>query len=170
MPQDATVRFSLGFMYWKVRRLAEAESELNEALRLDPHFEEAKCYLADTYLMDQKPQDALPILETLVKEQPRDARVRIDLRRALEKLNRDEEAVRAYQASLRIDPRRADAHYQLAQVYKKLKRPAEFRKELELAQKIQKEKRELEETLLKATGERGDPTAQMGLSPSRIQK
>ena len=40
-PVDATVRFSLGFMYWKVRRYAEAEAELLEALKLDSRFEEA---------------------------------------------------------------------------------------------------------------------------------
>src|SRR5207249_9019151 len=58
-PADATVRFSLGFMYWKVRRYPEAESELQEALKLDAHFTEVKYYLADTYLMEQKPEKAL---------------------------------------------------------------------------------------------------------------
>ena len=37
-PGDALVRFSLGFMYWKVRRYHEAQAELKEALRLDPRI------------------------------------------------------------------------------------------------------------------------------------
>ena len=65
VPTDATVRFSLGFMYWKVRRFQEAESELQETLRLDPCFTQAKYYLADAYVMDQKPEKALPILDAL---------------------------------------------------------------------------------------------------------
>ena len=166
LPADATVRFSLGFMYWKVRRFGEAESELHETLRLDPRFEEAKYYLADTYLMDQKPEQALPILENLLKARPRDARALLDLGKALEKLGRDEEAAHAYRACLRVDPNRSDAHYQLARVYKKLKQPAEFQRELALAQKLQQEKREREESLLKASGARGDPVQQLRLAPS----
>lgn len=165
LPRDATVRFSLGFMYWKVRRFTEAESELRETLRLDPRFEEAKYYLADTYLMDLKPQAALPLLQALAGARPRDARALLDLGKALGQLNRDLEAVRAYEACLRVDPERADAHYQLARAYKKLKRTADFERELALAQKLQHKKREGEESLLQATGSHGDPSRQVeGLS------
>ena len=84
-PADATVRFSLGFMYWKVRRYAEAEVELLEALKLDSRFEEAKFYLADTYLTDQKPEKALPILEALVKSDPANVGEYVNLGKAFQK-------------------------------------------------------------------------------------
>ena len=119
LPRDATVRFSLGFMYWKMRRFAEAQSEIEEALKLDPEFEEAKYYLADTYILEEKPTAALPLLEALLHRQPRDARALADQGKALEKLNRDTEAARAYEGCLRVDPERADVHYRLARVYKK---------------------------------------------------
>ncbi len=114
VPRDATVRFSLGFMYWKMRRFAEAQSEIEEALKLDPGFEEAKYYLADTYILEEKPTAALPLLEALLHRQPRDARALADQGKALEKLNRDTEAARAYENCLRVDPERADVHYRLA--------------------------------------------------------
>lgn len=171
LPHDATVRFSLGFMYWKVRRFTEAESELGETLRLDPRFEEAKYYLADTYLMDLKPQAALPLLQALVGARPRDARALLDLGKALEQLNRDSEAVRAYQGCLRADPERAEAHYQLARTYKKLKRTADFEREIAVAQKLRQEKRESGESLVRATGSRGDPSRQVeGLSDTSPPK
>jgi tetratricopeptide (TPR) repeat protein len=154
-------------MYWKLRRFAEAEAEIEQALKLDPQFEEAKYYLADTYIMEQRPAAALPLLEALVRAQPRDARALADQGKALEQLNRDAEAARAYEACLRVDPKRADAHYRLARVYKKLKRSDESVRELATAQKLQKKKREEQETLMQASGAHGDPTRQ-GREPSRL--
>ena len=149
-PADATVRFSLGFMYWKVRRFGEAESELQETLKLDAHFTPAKYYLADAYLTHQKPERALPLLESLVREEPGNARALVDLGKTFDKLNRAEDAVRAYRAALGADPNRADAHYQLARVYKKLNRTTESQRELDTAQRLQQQKREREESLLNA--------------------
>ena len=105
-------------------------------MKLDPEFEEAKYYLADTYILEEKPAAALPLLEALVHAQPRDARALADQGKALEKLNRDTEAARAYEACLRVDPERADAHYRLARVYKKLKRSDESARELATAKRL----------------------------------
>ena len=77
-------------------------------------------------------------------------------------MNRDAEAARAYEACLRVDPERADAHYRLARVYKKLKRSDESVRELATAQKLQRKKREEQETLMRASGAHGDPTRQSG--------
>ena len=167
LPRDATVRFSLGFMYWKTRRLAEAQSEIEEALKLDPEFEEAKYYLADTYILEDKPTAALALLEALLHRQPRDARALADQGKALEKLNRDPEAARAYEGCLRVDAERADVHYRLARVYKKLKRSDDYVRELATAQRLQKKKREEQETLMQASGAHGDPTRQGG-QPLRL--
>jgi tetratricopeptide (TPR) repeat protein len=160
LPSDATVRFSLGFMYWKTRRFAEAESEIGLALKLDPEFEEAKYYLADTYILEEKPAAALPLLEALVRRQPRDARALADQGKALEKLNRDAEAAHAFEACLRVDPGRADTHYRLARVYKRLKRSDDCARELAAAKSLRQKKREEQETLMQASGVRGDPSRQ----------
>jgi len=158
LPRDATVRFSLGFMYWKIRRLADAEKELEETLRLDPAFDEAKYYLADTYILEEKPAAALPLLDPLVRRDATNARALADQGKALEQLNRNAESAQAYEACLRADPGRADAHYRLARVYKKLNRPGDERRELATAKSLQQRKRDEQETLMQATGARGDPT------------
>ncbi|MFN7993551.1 MAG: tetratricopeptide repeat protein [Bryobacteraceae bacterium] len=169
-PNDATVRFSLGFMYWKVRRLSEAESELQQALKLDPEFEEAKYYLADTYLLEQNPAAALPLVKAFLKARPKDARALADQGKALEGLDRDREAVSAYESCLRIDPDRADTHYRLARVYKRLGRDPEYARELAAAKRLQQKKREEQETLFQASGSHGDPTRQGGAaSPDRLR-
>ena len=75
-PGDPTVRFSLGFMYWKVGRFADAEAELAKAIALDPNFPEAKFYLAHTYLADQKTQQSIPLLQSVISQDPGNARAR----------------------------------------------------------------------------------------------
>jgi len=107
------------------------------------------------------------MLDALVKQQPQNIRVHLDRGKSLEKLNRYEEAVDAFQSAIRIDADRAEAHYQLARVYQKLNRPAEFRRELEIAQKLQRQKLQRQESLLEASGTHGDPTQGMGVTPAR---
>jgi tetratricopeptide (TPR) repeat protein len=170
LPADATVRFSLGFMCWKLRHYDEAISELREALRLDRRFVQAKYYLADTYLADMKPELALPILQDLVREWPKDYRSRVDLAKALDKLGRYQEAVPQFQEAIRLDPTHPEPHYLLGRTYQKLKRMDDFRRELELAQKVQSEKRVEQESLVGASGARGDPARGLGLVPPPPQE
>jgi len=165
LPNDAIVRFSLGFMCWKLRRFDEAESELQETLKLDPLFTQANFYLADTYLMDLKPDVALPILKRLVEEEPNDYRTRMDLGKALEKLGRYEQAIPEFQEAIRLDPSHSEPHYLLARTYQKVNRVADFQRELQLAQKMQAERRAGVENLVRASGTRGDPGRSLGLVP-----
>jgi tetratricopeptide (TPR) repeat protein len=170
LPNDATVRFSLGFMCWKLRHFDAAEGELKEALRLDPHFPQAKYYLADTYLMDLKPELALPILQGLAGEWPKDYRTRVDWAKALEKLARYPEAVAQFQEAIRLDPTHAEPHYLLGRTYQKLKRMDDSRRELELAQKVQAERRAEQDSLVGASGAHGDPARGLGLIPPPLEK
>jgi len=66
--------------------------------------------------------------------------------------------VSEFQETLRLDPDWAEARYQLARVYQKLKRNADFQHELDLSRRLQKQKLEEQESLLKASGSHGDPT------------
>jgi tetratricopeptide (TPR) repeat protein len=154
-------------MHWKLHDYDQATSELQETLRLDPHFSQAKYYLADTFVMDQKPELAFPILQDLVRETPKDYRVRVDLAKALDELGRYVEAVPQFQEAIRLGPTHAEPHYLLARTYQELKRPDDFRRELELSQRLQATQREEVESLVGASGARGDPARGMGfVSPS----
>jgi hypothetical protein len=52
----------------------------------------------------------------------------------------------------------------LARVYQKLKRMEDFRRELRI---FQSQKLEQQESLIRATGARGDPTRKLDLMPGR---
>ena len=71
------------------------------------------------------------------------------------------------QAALRLEPDRAEAHYQLARVYQKLNEPTKYQQELEVVKKLKAGKLREEESVLAVTGARGDATQQLGLSPAR---
>src|SRR5208283_5979798 len=96
-------------------------------------------------------------LQDLVRDLPKDYRSRVDLAKALDKLGRYEEAVTQYQEAIRLDPTHSEPHYMLARTYQKLKRMDDFRRELELSQKVQSEKRAEQDSLVGASGARGDP-------------
>ena len=89
--------------------------------------------------------------------------------KALDKLGRYQEAVPQFQEATRLDPTRPEPHYLLGRTYEKLKRPEDSRREMELAQKLQTQKRAEEETLTRAVGARGDPARGMGLVPPPTQ-
>jgi Tfp pilus assembly protein PilF len=118
-PNDATVRCSLGFLYWKTRHLAEAEAELAKAVELDPSFREAKFYLADTYLIDQKPEQAIPLLKSIVAQDPHYVRARVDLGKAFSATGHYADAATQLEAAVHLEPTGSEAHYFLARVYKK---------------------------------------------------
>jgi len=154
-------------MYWKVGRFADAEAELAKALELDPNFPEAKFYLAHTYLTDQKAQQSIPLLQSVVAQDPGNARAMRDLGKALNQTGHPQEAERELEESLRVDPSNAEAHYQLAQIYRQLNQPAKAEQELESTKNLLAEKRSKEESVLAAAGKRGDATQQLGLSPQK---
>jgi Flp pilus assembly protein TadD len=108
---------------------------------------------------------ALPILQELVVELPKDYRSRVDLAKTLEKLGRYQDAVPQFQEAIRLDATHPEPHYLLAQTYKKLERMDDFRRELALAQQVQSEKRAEQESLVGASGGRGDPARGLGIVP-----
>lgn len=115
--------------------------------------------------MDLKPEVALPILQRLVGEQPKDYRARVDLAKALEKLGRYEQAIPEFQEAIRLDPTHSEPHYLLARSYQKVNRVDDFQRELQVAQKMQADQRAGVENLMRASGARGDPGRSLGLVP-----
>ena len=165
LPDDPTVRFSLGFMDWKLHHFDQAIVELQATLRLDPQFDQAKFYLADSYLAEQKPGEALPIIESYAKKYPRDYRALVDLGKARRDLGQLQPAQQALRDAVRVNPALPEAHYLLASVDRKLHETKDAQRELALTQKLQSQKIEQAETLLNASGARGDPTRQLGIVP-----
>ena len=82
-------------------------------------------------------------------------------------MDRYPEAASELQAALRLQPDRAEAHYQLARVYQKLNERAKAQQELEIVKTLKASKLHDEESVMAVTGARGDATQQLGLSPKK---
>jgi tetratricopeptide (TPR) repeat protein len=163
-PRDAIVRFSLGFIYWKTNRFSEAEAEFVHALKLDPDFETARFYLADCYLKEQKPGNALPLLKEVVNKQPRNFWAHLDLGKALSSTGSYEDAAQEFQAANRLQPDDSEPHYLLGRTYQKLKQMDAYKRELQIAQKLQSRKLAKIENLMNASGARGNPARELGVA------
>ncbi len=104
VPRDAEYRYQLGLALNEVGRLAEAQTALAEAVQLDPQFARAWYNLGLAYSAQENPE---PALTALLRAESLDARSpQIPYARAtiLARLGRTEEAGRAAQRALELQP------------------------------------------------------------------
>src|SRR4030095_15031419 len=100
------------------------------ALKLDPANVSARIGLGNIYIKTERIQQAVDILEKAAAsgtsfEAP------FLLGSAYSKLGRNEDAVSAFYAALRLDSKQAEVYYQLAMVLSKLDRKTEREKALQ---------------------------------------
>ncbi|MFO1513647.1 MAG: tetratricopeptide repeat protein [Verrucomicrobiota bacterium] len=108
-PRDAAFRYRLGLVLNEVGRLDEARVALEQAVKLDPQFAQAWYNLGLAYAAQKKPEAAL---EALVRAESLDATsAQIPYARAtiLAQLGRTDEARRAAQRALELQPGHSEA-------------------------------------------------------------
>ena len=132
---DAAVHFQLGYVYTALGRPADAKTEYEKTIALNPKMPEAYLNLGLT-LLSSDPKAAVPPLEKFVALQPHDARATYLLGVALEGSGQTQEAIEQYTASLEIDEQSFDAHFALGRALLKANRfgdaEAQFRKAIAL--------------------------------------
>jgi tetratricopeptide (TPR) repeat protein len=97
--------------------LAAARQSLERALALDPTFTRAREELADVLEETGDAQAALATYRTLSQQAPEDVRLHFRLGVVARKAGLIDEAITEYQAAIRLDPKLAEAHYNLAVLY-----------------------------------------------------
>ncbi len=115
-PKSAELHRRLAEVYEKAGRTAEAERERAEAGRAEPNARAKELYTSGKYL------DALNELRAAPK---RDAESFYFEGLALLKLKQPAEALAAFGQATRLEPKYADAHFQLGNVYDQLNRQEE---------------------------------------------
>jgi choline-sulfatase len=85
MPQWADARYSLGSVYARINRVADAVSELTAALALEPKHFRANLLLGRIDTLQGRAADAIPRLQTAVDVQPSNAEAHSFLADAYEK-------------------------------------------------------------------------------------
>src|ERR1700690_1202506 len=114
-PDDARVHFDLGYAWMSLQKLADAKSEYEKAIALDPKMGPAYLNLGLT-LVDTDPAAAVAPLQKAVELAPNQPGPKFLLGVALEKTHRLSEAIAQYQAAETLDGANFDIRFALASV------------------------------------------------------
>jgi Flp pilus assembly protein TadD len=101
-PDDAVVHYDLGYAYTALQKPAEAKSEYEKAIALDPKMAAAYQNLGVT-LIPTDPAAAIEPLQHAAELMPADARTKWLLGVALEATKKDAAAIEQYQAAEKLD-------------------------------------------------------------------
>ena len=125
-PRTAVVHKNLGHALLRLNRTEEAVDHFRKSLELGPG-PAARRGLA-VALAGQGPSDAAVVAcRNAIEEFPNDALLHTLLGTALREANRNDEALRAYQQAIALDPNRWDAHVGIRRIYLRQGLPEEAR-------------------------------------------
>lgn len=112
------LHFGLGYLWWKDRAYAQAESEFRKELELDSNHERALSYLGDVQLKQGEKQQAAATLKRAAAVGRPDWLTQLNLG-ILASGSKDWMNAKTHlQRAAELAPQRAEPHYRLAQVYK----------------------------------------------------
>jgi Flp pilus assembly protein TadD len=106
-PDDAVVHYDLGYAYTALQKPADAKSEYEKAIALDPKMAAAYQNLGVT-LIPTDPAAAIEPLQQAAELMPEDARTKWLLGIALEATKKDAPAIEQYQAAEKLDAKSAE--------------------------------------------------------------
>jgi tetratricopeptide (TPR) repeat protein len=106
---QATRPLAKAMEHHRAGRLGEAEKHYRVALLLAPRHPDALRLLGALYLQQSKPNDALPLLQTVSQIQPNDPEILTNFGTALGDIGRGKDAIIHFRQALTIDPSFADA-------------------------------------------------------------
>ena len=85
MPEWADARYSLGSVYARIDRVADALVELRAALALEPRHFRANLLIGRILTLQNKAADAIPFLRTAVEVDPTSTEAKAFLEDAIKK-------------------------------------------------------------------------------------
>ena len=106
----------LAMTYLQVGRPADAQAQLEEALRLDPRDAEVQSNVGMLLQVQGHVADAMPHLLRAVELKPKDDNVHFNLGSGLLASGQVDAAVREFQTAIALNPDNADAHFNLAMI------------------------------------------------------
>ncbi len=115
--QNAQLQSNFGQIYLKDGYPGDAIAAFRKALEIDPNQLSSLQFLAGYYLDNRNYSDAIPLLERIVGLLPEAGGARTNLGIAYRGDGRFEDAIKAYNEALRLDPGSAEPHRNLAVLY-----------------------------------------------------
>jgi tetratricopeptide (TPR) repeat protein len=130
-PSMPDVYYELGATLIRLDRPAEAITELQSALKLDPQDLDAKYDLAYALLETQQKEAAIPLLRSVLAVNPNYSEAQYQLGKVLLDQDKVDEAAKHLEAAAKLDPDNAIVHYQLQVAYRRMGRKDDATRELE---------------------------------------
>jgi len=115
-PDVAAAHNLLASKYLQAGRLAEAQAQLEAALRVDPRDAEVHSNLGTLLQAQGRINDGMQHLRTAVTLKPKDDAVHFNLGNALLAAGQTDAAMREFQTAITLNPENADAHFNLAMI------------------------------------------------------
>jgi tetratricopeptide (TPR) repeat protein len=113
-PRHAPARNDLGVLYYQSGRIADAQAEYEEAVRLDPENEIFQKNLGEYYSVAQgRYEDALRIFVNLLRKHPRDGETLVSIGKICEMMGRSDDARGFYTKAVEAEPWNQNAREQL---------------------------------------------------------
>jgi tetratricopeptide (TPR) repeat protein len=166
-PQFPGVHFALGEAYYNNVDYPNAEKELRLALSEDPNHPMANYYLADIMIKSDRTVQAIPLLEIVVTAVPNFMKGFFLLGKCYASQGKLDDAVKLLEKAAVLDPDDKNVHYQLAQIYTKLKQPEKSREHMQQFQKLYAQERAKKNEKLEGFHKMiGDPKDTSGKSAS----
>ena len=97
----------------------KAEAQCNEILQLAPEHSEALQVLGMIAIQTGRYEAALLLIERVLAKDPANPVPYFDLGSVLERLQRNDEAVASYRKAVSLNPKFADAHFNLGVLFEK---------------------------------------------------
>ncbi|MBF0104128.1 MAG: tetratricopeptide repeat protein [Deltaproteobacteria bacterium] len=119
-PSDDDAHFNLGNAFYKLRDYQKAIAHYVKALSLNPNLEDVYYNLALAYLQNGQHQESLEQFNKIVTAQPdhkRKADACFEMANIYFRLKDFDRAARYYQMVIDVNPKMADAHYNLGIIY-----------------------------------------------------
>jgi tetratricopeptide (TPR) repeat protein len=137
-PREPDAHYGLGYLLWIQKQYQEAASEFQAELDNNPDHVQAMLYLADTEIQIRQIENAGPLLEKVVKLNPKLALGHLDLGIVLDQNGRKQDALREMKEAARLDPDNVNVHWRLGRLYRSMGKIDEAKAEFSKASSINK--------------------------------
>lgn len=131
-PDDANIHFQLGYAYSALQKPADAKTEYEKAISLDPKMAAAYLNLGLT-LLESDPQAAIAPLQAVTELTPDQAEPKFLLGTAFERSGKAASAIEQFQAAVKQDGKNFEIHFALARTLLSVNRPSDAETEFRAA-------------------------------------
>lgn len=138
-PTSARAQFEYGFHLQKTGQVEEGLKRLEQAMALDPAYEEPFFFYGDLLLKRGEAERALAPLRKAIENRPDYVPARVTLARALTSLKRWPEALAELEETVRRDPKHPQPHLLLSQIHFQLGDEDKARRAKELSLRLRRE-------------------------------